>query len=75
MKMIIEIGAILLMIWPIYKICTAIFKVGFALFSGVFNIYGKILVVILVITGFILGFPWSIIPTIILFLILQAARW
>lgn len=74
MHIIIGILAVILLIWPVIKIINAIFKICFALFSGIFNMFGKFLIIGLVLVGFIFTFPWSLIPAAILFLVLKAVK-
>jgi hypothetical protein len=74
MKVLIGISAVLLMIWPAIKMINALYKVGIALFSGTLNIYGKLFIILLVIVGFIVGFPWNIITAVLVFLIIWSSR-
>ncbi len=74
MKIWIAISAALLMIWPAVKMINAVYKVGIAIFSGTLNIYGKIFIVLLVIIGFIVGFPWNIATAVLVFLTIWSSR-
>ncbi|MCM3162623.1 MULTISPECIES: hypothetical protein [Metabacillus] len=74
MHIIIIVLAILLTIWPAIKIINGIFKIGFALFSGIFNTFGKLLIIGLVLLGIIMTFPWGMIPGVILFIVLKAVK-
>lgn len=74
MKIWVGILAVILMIWPAFKIINALYKVSVALLSDTFNLFGKIFIIILVIIGLTVGFPWNLIPAILVFLILSLTK-